>query len=117
MMMLGAAPFRRALDEKLDLAAWAAAELKTIPGLEMVAEPQLSLLAFRLTRPGLDALGLDALNRRFLDRINAPRRVYLTGTMADGRFVVRICVLSVRTHQDRMAAALEDIRAASSDPP
>jgi aromatic-L-amino-acid decarboxylase len=117
MMMLGAAPFRRALDEKLDLAAGAAAELKTIPGLEMVAEPQLSLLAFRLTRPGLDALGLDALNRRFLDRINAPRRVYLTGTMAHGRFVVRICVLSVRTHRDRMAAALEDIRAASSDPP
>ena len=42
------------LDEKLDLAAWAAAELRKVPGIEIVAEPQLSLLAFRVTRPGLD---------------------------------------------------------------
>jgi aromatic-L-amino-acid decarboxylase len=113
--MLGIAPFRRALDEKLDLAAWAAAELRKVEGLEIVAEPQLSLLAFRLVRPGLDALALDALNRRFLDAVNARRRVYLTGTVAHGRFLVRICVLSFRTHQDRMAAALDDIRAAAGD--
>jgi aromatic-L-amino-acid decarboxylase len=113
--LLGIAPFRRALDEKLDLAAWAAAELRQIEGLEVVAEPQLSLLAFRVGRPGLDGPALDALNRRFLDRINAPRRVYLTGTMAHGRFLVRICVLSFRTHRDRMEAALEDVRAAAAE--
>jgi len=113
--MLGIAPFRRALDEKLDLAAWAATELRTIEGLEIVAEPQLSLLAFRLVRPGLDAATLDVLNRRFLDGVNARRRVYLTGTVAHGRFLLRICVLSFRTHADRMAAALEDIRAAAAE--
>jgi aromatic-L-amino-acid decarboxylase len=113
VMLLGIAPFRRALDEKLDLAAWAAAEVGKVDGIERVAEPQLSLFAFRLARPGLDGPAHDALNRRFLQRINAPRRVYLTGTMARARFVLRICVLSFRTHQDRMAAALEDIRAAA----
>lgn len=112
---LGIAPFRRALDEKLDLAASAAAELRKVQGVEIVAEPQLSLLAFRLVRTGLDAPALDALNRRFLDRVNARRRVYLTGTVAHGRFVLRICVLSFRTHEDRMAAALEDIRAAAAE--
>jgi aromatic-L-amino-acid decarboxylase len=113
--LLGIAAFRRALDEKLDLAAWAAAALRTIDGLEVVADPQLSLLAFRLVRPGLDAPALDALNRRFLDRVNARGRVYLTGTVAHGRFLLRICVLSFRTHQDRMTAALEDIRAAAAE--
>jgi aromatic-L-amino-acid decarboxylase len=113
--MLGIAPFRRALDEKLDLAAWAAAELAKIDGLDIVAEPQLSLLAFRLVRPGLDSSALDTLNRRFLDLINARRRVHLTGTMAHGRFLLRICVLSFRTHEDRMAVALEDIRAAAAE--
>jgi len=113
--MLGIAPFRRALDEKLDLAAWAADELRKTPGIEVVAEPELSLLAFRLRRPGLDGPGLDALNRRLLERVNARRRVYLTGTVAHGRFLCRICVLSFRTHLDRMRAAVEDIRAAVAD--
>jgi aromatic-L-amino-acid decarboxylase len=112
---LGIAPFRRALDEKLDLAAWAAAELRRLDGIEVVAEPQLSLLAFRLVRPGLDPSALDALNRRFLERVNARKRVYLTGTVAHGRFVLRICVLSFRTHADRMALALEDVRAAAAE--
>jgi aromatic-L-amino-acid decarboxylase len=113
--LMGIAPFRRALDEKLDLAASASAELRRIAGIEIVAEPQLSLLAFRLVREGLDPASLDALNRRFLERVNARKRVYLTGTVAHGRFVLRICVLSFRTHQDRMTAALEDIRAASAE--
>jgi aromatic-L-amino-acid decarboxylase len=115
VMLLGVAPFRRALDEKLDLAAWAAAELGKMEGVEMVAEPQLSLLAFRVVRPGLDGDALDRLNRRFLERVNARRRVYLTGTVARGRFVPRICVLSFRTHRDRMEAAMEDIQSAARE--
>jgi len=59
---------------------------------------------------------LNRLNRALLERINARRRVFLTGTMVGGRFIIRICVLSFRTHQDRMEAALEDIRAALPQP-
>ena len=109
----GIEPFRRNLDEKLDLAAWATQQLRDIDGLEIVAEPQLSLLAFRLVRPGLDQEDLNRLNQEFLDRINAPRRVYLTATTLAGSFTLRICVLSFRTHMDRMVAAMEDIRAAA----
>ena len=81
-------------------------------GIEIVAEPQLSILAFRLSRPGADGAALDAENRRLLQRINARQRVYLTGTVVRGRFAIRICVLSFRTHRDRMEQAIEDIRAA-----
>lgn len=111
----GIRAFRRALDEKLDLAAWATDELRTVPEIEMVAPPDLSLLAFRLVRPGLDAAALDDLNRRFLERINARRRVYMTGTVTKGMFLVRVCVLSFRTHRDRMREGLEDIRAAAAE--
>ncbi len=106
----GARPFRRNLDEKLDLAAWATEQLRQIEGIEIVAEPQLSLLAFRLNRPGLDRDGQNRLNRELLERINAPGRVYLTATTLGGLFTLRICVLSFRTHLDRLEAALEDIR-------
>jgi aromatic-L-amino-acid/L-tryptophan decarboxylase len=110
----GIGVFRRQLDEKLDLARWAAAELEKIPGVEVLAEPTLSLVVFRLTRPGLDDDELNALNRDFLERINRRRRVFLTATTLSGnRFVLRICVLSFRTHRERMEMAIEDVRAAA----
>src|SRR5262249_59746282 len=52
--MHGIGPFRRNLEEKLALARHAAGELRRIPGIEILAEPQLSILAFRLVRKGLD---------------------------------------------------------------
>jgi aromatic-L-amino-acid decarboxylase len=113
--MHGIAPFRRNLDEKLDLAAWATQELRRIPGIEILAEPQLSIVAFRWKRPGLDGEDLNRANRELLDRINGKKRVYLTGTMLGDRFAIRICVLSFRTHADRMAEGLEDIRMAVNE--
>jgi len=113
--MHGAGAFRQALDEKLDLARWAAAELAAVPGIRIVAEPQLSLLAFVLDRPGLGGEELDELNRELLDRVNRRGRVYLTATRLGGRFVLRICVLSFRTHQEHMEMCLEDVRKAVAE--
>ncbi|HEX3131600.1 MAG TPA: aminotransferase class I/II-fold pyridoxal phosphate-dependent enzyme [Thermoanaerobaculia bacterium] len=112
LKMHGAGPFREALEEKLALARWASAELKTIPGIEILAEPQLSTLAFRLNPGGLSIEELNRLNRGLMKRINDRRRVLLTGTLLRGQFVIRICVLSFRTHRDRMEMCLEDIREA-----
>ena len=106
----GIAPFRTNLDEKLDLARWATDELRGVPGLEIVAEPQLSLLAFRLVPEGLEDEETDRLNKALLARVNARRRVYLTATRLEGRFVLRICVLSFRTHLDRVRECVEALR-------
>ncbi len=111
----GVAAFRAALDEKLDLARWAADELRAIPGVAIVAEPQLSLVAFRLKDEGRPPEEQDARNRALLERVNARRRVYLSGTLLRGRFTLRICVLSVRTHRERLQQGLDDIRAAVAE--
>ncbi|MCP3962984.1 MAG: aminotransferase class I/II-fold pyridoxal phosphate-dependent enzyme [bacterium] len=113
--MHGIGVFRWNLDEKLDLVRWATEELRTIPDLEIVAEPQLSLVVFRLRPEGAGREQLDQLNRDFMERINQRQRVMLTGTVLDGSFALRICVLSFRTHQERMEMALEDIRAAAQE--
>ena len=86
-----------------------------MPGIEVVAWPQLSAVAFRLVREGLDAGSLDPLNHALLDSVNARQRVHLSGTMLRGSFVLRICVLSFRTHLDRLEQGLEDIRAAIAE--
>ena len=112
--MHGIGPFRRNLEEKLELARRATAELRTIPSIEILAEPQLSIVAFRLAPAGVEETGLNDLNRRFLGAINSRKRVYLTGTMLGTRFALRICVLSFRTHADRMRQGLDDIREAAA---
>jgi aromatic-L-amino-acid decarboxylase len=112
LKMHGLAAFRAELDEKLDLIAWTTAELRAIPGIEIVAEPQLTIVAFRLRRDGVDD---DTLNRRLLDKINARKRVMLTPTLLRGQFVIRICIVSFRTHMERMKMCLDDIRAAIAE--
>ena len=119
--LLGIGAFRQALEEKLALARWLADELRATPGFEIVAEPELSLFAFRLRPPGIadDEGGetdrLNAINRQLLARVNARNRVHLTATLVGGRFVLRACVLSFRTHRDRVEAALADLRAAAAE--
>ena len=111
----GLAAFRRNLDEKLDLTLHATRELKAIPGVEIVAEPQLSIVAFRLVRPGLDLGEQNRLNRALIERVNARKRIHISGTLLGGAFVLRICVLSFRTHLDRLDQGLDDIRAAVAE--
>ena len=110
--MHGIRAFRDNLDEKLDLAQWAADELRRTSGIEILAEPQLSITAFRWRRPGASEEELTRINRELMDRINRRKRIYLTGTMLGERFAIRICVLSFRTHMERMREGMEDIRAA-----
>lgn len=108
--LFGLSAFRESLDEKLDLARWAAEQIRKIPEVEIVTEPRLSLVSFRMRgEEGDDA------TRALLDAINARQNVYVTGTMVDGRFVIRICVLSFRTHMDRMDMCVNDIRGALSE--
>ncbi len=109
LKMHGAGPFEAALDEKLDLAQWATDALGRIDGIEIVAAPELSLVAFQLVRPGVGAEQQDESNRDLLSRVNARNNVYLTGTTLGRGFVLRICVLNFRTHQDRVQLALVDI--------
>jgi aromatic-L-amino-acid/L-tryptophan decarboxylase len=113
--MHGASVFRDALDEKLNLARFAAEELRKIPGVVIVAEPVLSLLAFRLRRADLAPEDEDALNRRWMSLVNQKQRVLLTGTTTKGRFLIRMCILSFRTHQDRLEMALEDLRSSLAE--
>jgi aromatic-L-amino-acid decarboxylase len=115
LKMAGVDAFRRQLDEKLDLTLWATEQLRLIPGVEIVAEPQLSIVGFRFVRQGLNGDELNRINERILARINDRKRVMVTSTVVGVRYVIRICVVSFRTHADRMSMAIEDIRAAIAE--
>ncbi len=106
LKLAGAGAFRAALDEKLDLTAVAVEIIRAHPGLEIVAAPDLSLFAFRVRGPG------DEPTRRLLSAINRRKRVFLTGVPLDDHgFVIRVCVLSFRTHAAQITAFAEDLGA------
>jgi aromatic-L-amino-acid/L-tryptophan decarboxylase len=100
--LYGTDAFVRALDEKLDLARYVAAELKQLEELT-VKDPELSLVAFR-------PKGDDAAAEQLLDRINAVGRVWLSSSPVRGEIYLRICILSHRSHPQRIREAVEIIR-------
>jgi aromatic-L-amino-acid decarboxylase len=121
LMLHGARPFREALEEKLALAERFAAGLDGLIAaglpLEIVARPQLSLVAFRLRRePGETLAEHNRKNAALLAAINARRRVFLSSTLLPGDdgmvFTLRVCVLSFRTHARHIDRCLEDLEAA-----
>lgn len=58
--------------------------LRATPGITIVTEPRLSLFTF--------ALGDDAATAALLQRINDDGRIYLTQTLHQGRYVIRVQV-------------------------
>ena len=112
LKLYGITPFRNNLDEKLDLAEWITERLRADDRLEILAEPQLSTLAFAVRAKGLSTERADELTLALNEAINRRQRVHLTGTQLRGRHAIRISILSFRTHSDRMQACLDDIEAA-----
>jgi aromatic-L-amino-acid decarboxylase len=106
----GLAAFREALRERRALAARAWEALAAEPDVEAAAPPELSLFAFRQRFAGAAREEENRRNRALLDRINAPRRVMLTGTEIDGVFWLRLCVLHLRTTAERVEEAVQLVR-------
>jgi aromatic-L-amino-acid/L-tryptophan decarboxylase len=107
LQLHGLAAFREQLGEKLALARRAFEQLAGDPLFELVDEPQLSVVAFRLRAPDGEA---DRLSAELLRRVNERRRVFLSSTRIHGRYALRICVLSFRTHEDRVQDAVDALR-------
>jgi aromatic-L-amino-acid decarboxylase len=109
LKLYGTARLEAAIREKRELAVWAAEQVEAVPGIVMVARPQLSLFAFHLRWPGSALDEENAATRDLLRRVTARGRVMITGCTVDGRFLARVCVLCFRTRRDRVEEAVQHI--------
>ncbi|MEM9139517.1 MAG: pyridoxal-dependent decarboxylase [Pseudomonadota bacterium] len=85
--------------------AWTVDAAETIgatPGLEIVTPPALSLFTFACTDG-------DEATRTLLEAINDDGRVYLTQTMHDGRFAIRLTIGQFDTTMDDVTTAVDAI--------
>ncbi|HET7482875.1 MAG TPA: aminotransferase class I/II-fold pyridoxal phosphate-dependent enzyme [Actinomycetota bacterium] len=105
----GVGAFRDALDEKLDLTRIVYDALRSAPDLEVPWEPDLTVVAFRPKRGG------NAATEALLDRINASKRIFISPTVVGGRLTLRVCIVSHRTHRERIDEGIEIIQKAVAD--
>lgn len=110
LKIAGVETFKSLIREKLQLTELALNRLKEIPEIELLTEPELTVIAFRYLENDLSTDQLNEANKRLIELINNKKRVYLSGTTIDGSFIIRVCILSFRTHAQQIDWLIEDIK-------
>ncbi len=106
LLLHGVEPFRACLEEKLYLARYFHGEVRR-SGFEVGPEPELSVVTYRWVPEEGDA---NAFNRALIEEIHRDGRVFLSSTMLEGTFVLRLAPLAFRTHMDTIDLTLEILR-------
>ncbi len=107
LRLAGVAPFRAALEEKLLLARYFYEELKQLEGFAVGPYPDLSIVTFRYLPERGDA---NDFNQKLINTIQQDGRIFLSSTMLNGVFTLRLAVLSLRTHKDTIDLAIEVLK-------
>ncbi|MGH7580697.1 MAG: pyridoxal phosphate-dependent decarboxylase family protein, partial [Gemmatimonadales bacterium] len=109
LILVGTGPFRAALEEKLLLARYFHGEIERA-GYETGPEPDLSIVTYRWAPPGVSLERINAMNQAIVDGARRDGRVFLSSTMLDGRFTLRLAALAVRTHRRTIDLAVRVLR-------
>jgi aromatic-L-amino-acid/L-tryptophan decarboxylase len=94
------------------LARELAGEIERTPNFDLMAPVPFGLVCFCYRPEKLDPAdpALNDLNRELLRRINATRRIHLTHTELDGRYVIRMVIGQRTTERTHVAEAWELIQ-------
>ena len=107
LKLAGIAPFRAALEEKLLLARYFYEEINQVDGFVAGPHPDLSIVTFRyLPKRG----NVNEFNQKLISAVQQDGRIFLSSTMLDGNFTLRLAVLNLRTHQDTIDLALKILK-------
>ncbi len=72
---------------------------------QLMASTLLGLVVFRYRDPGLGPDRTDLANERILDAVNASGEVFLSHTVLEGRYVLRLSVGNLRTRHEHVERA------------
>jgi aromatic-L-amino-acid/L-tryptophan decarboxylase len=111
----GVAAFRKALDQKLDLAQTAYHAILATPNLETIGSPDLSIFAFRYCVPGGSSEDHDQATLKLVEQVNATGHTYLSSTQIREQVFARIAVLGLRTDAQQVATAIKAIQEATAN--
>ena len=115
LLAYGADALVAAIENDLRLARLLADAVREAPDLELLDEPQLSVVVYRHHPPGMDdADALDAHNRALLDAMQRDGRVLTSGTTIRGAFALRPCMTHHRSTDADVLRARQEVGPRSS---
>ena len=109
LALLGLAPFRAALEEKLLLARYFHRQISRA-GFEAGPAPELSIVTYRWAPPGVALEQANRMNKAIMEGAYRDGRVFLSSTMLEGRFTLRMAALAFRTHRRTIDLAVQVLR-------
>lgn len=95
----GAAKFARLIDQNIDQAHYLADLIRARPDMELLAEPVLDIVCFRLCPSGLSDMDREALNREVMLRLQETGIAALSDTRVAGTFALRCAIANHRSKQ------------------
>ena len=101
--LFGVEPFAAALSEKLLLARWLFQQLSQISGIEVLGQPELTVVAFRAAS--------EAHTQALAEAVICDGQVFASPTRIRGEFWMRACIVSFRTHLEHVEALVSRVRA------
>ncbi|MGI5242790.1 pyridoxal phosphate-dependent decarboxylase family protein [Dactylosporangium sp. CA-139066] len=107
---LGVAGYRSLIEHDLAVADALAAAVDAAPDLELLARG-LSVVCFRGRPRSRQEEDLDVLNRRVLTALQHSGRAFLSGTVVNGAFALRACVVNPRSTIEDAEAVIAAVRA------
>ena len=91
------------------LARELAAMVEREPELELAAEPETSIVAFRARPAGCSPDRVEEVNRALPEAIQARGRAFVTGTVFDGHETLRACILHPETTDEHLGILIEEV--------
>ncbi len=109
----GAEGIREHLRRHIALAQEFASWIEAEPGWEIFAPHPFSVVCFRYAPLGLDESGIEKLNARILEDVNATGEVFLSHTKIRDRYALRLAIGNLQTAREDVAVAWRLLRGAS----
>jgi glutamate/tyrosine decarboxylase-like PLP-dependent enzyme len=112
LKLLGVAPFRAALEEKILLARHFYERIQQVDGFEVGPFPDLSIVTFRYIPKRGDA---NEFNQQLISAIQHDGQIFLSSTKIGGEVTLRLAVLSLPTHLETIELAISTLRQKASE--
>lgn len=106
LMLHGLKPFRECLEEKLLLTQYFNEEIKKL-GFETCTDPELSVATYRYITKKTDP---NIFNKKLIEAVQKEGSVFISSTMLDGKFTLRLACLAFRTHKSTIEMLLKVLK-------
>ncbi len=117
MRSFGAEALRAKLRQHIALAAEFQGWVEKDSDWELLAPVPLNTVCFRRKPAGFTGSqeDLNRLNKDLMDTVNRAGRIYLTHTVLDGRFTLRMCIGQTQTVRRHVVEAWEELQKSAQD--